>query len=219
MMIVVSHHPHPGPDVRRALRAGRRLTGAGAVALGVTALASAVAIGATGDGAVVATEKAGGAAAGAPDLTRVSLQRSVDGRLRVGISFAEALTVKDMVAASGPPGSACVRLYTSTQPGVLPPDYLVCATPDAKGKALRGTVLAEQVNALPKKVATAAVSRASTKSLVLRFSQSAVGKPSVVQFAAEATRAGCVKAGCVDTLPNAPKTAKLVLRLEAPPER
>jgi hypothetical protein len=197
----------------------RRATGAGAVLLALSALGAGVAFGAPGDKAVVATEKPGGAATGAPDLTRVSLQRSSDGRLRAGIGFAAALTIKKMVARTGPPGSVCLRLYTSTKPGILPPDYLVCATPDAKGKTLRGSVLAEQVNALPKKVGTAAVTRTSTRSLVLRFSQSSVAKPSVIQFAAEATRAGCTKASCVDTLPDAPKTATLVLRLEAPPER
>ena len=41
----------------------------------------------------------------------------------------------------------------------------------------------------------------------------------VIQFAAEATRAGCVRLGCVDTLPDAPATKKLILRREAPPER
>ncbi len=211
--------PRTGPDARRAARVTRgRAAAAGAVALAATAMAGAAAIGATGS-AVVASEKAGGAAADAPDLTRISLQRGSDGRLRAGFSFADALAVKDLVVKDGPPGSVCLRVYTSTTPGVLPPDYLVCATADAKGKTFRGTVLAEQVNALPKKVGTAAVSRTSSKSLVLRFSQSSVGKPPVVQFAAEATRAGCVRASCVDTLPDAPKTAKLILRIEAPPER
>jgi hypothetical protein len=157
MMGLVSSHPHPGPAVRRTRRPSRRAAGTGALTLAVAALAGATAVGATGDTAVVATEKAGGAATGAPDLTRVSLQRGSDGRLRAGLSFASSLAVKDLVAKSGPPGSVCLRLYTSTKPGVLPPDFLVCATADAKGKAFRGTVMAEQVNALPKKVATAVV--------------------------------------------------------------
>ena len=45
----------------------------------------------------------------------------------------------------------------------------------------------------------------------MRFSQTSVGKPSVIRFAAEATRAGCTRASCVDTLPDSPKTAKLLL--------
>ncbi len=200
------------PQHLRLIRTGG-LTAAAAVALSAAALA------AQGDTPVIATEKAGDAAPDAPDLTRVSLQRASDGRLRAGIGFAQDMEPKDLVASGGPPGSVCVRLFTSTTPGVLPPDYLVCVTADAKGRTLRGSVVAEQVNALPRRVATASVSRASKRSLVVRFSQSAVGKPSAIRFAAEATRAGCVRASCVDTLPNAPKTSKLTLRLEAPPER
>ncbi len=192
---------------------------AAAIGLGIIAMGSAAALAAPGDTAVIATEKAGGAAKGAPDLTRVSLQRGSDGRLRAGMSFASTLAMRDLIAREGPPGSVCLRVYTSTTPGVLPPDYLVCATVDARHRKFRGTVMAEQVNAFPKKVANAVVSRTSARSLVLRFSQSSVGKPPVIKFAAEATRAGCTKSGCVDTLPDAPQTAKLVLRLEAPPER
>lgn len=203
---------------RRPSRGAVRALRAGGLTLALAGTAAAAALAAQGDTPVVATERAGGAPAGAPDLTRVSLQRSRDGRLRAGISLAADLAPKDLVAKSGPPGSVCLRVYTSTKPGVLPPDYLVCVTADATGKTLRGTVMAEQVNALPKKVGTAAISRTSKRSLVMRFSQSVVGKPSVVQFAAEATRAGCVRVSCVDTLPDAPKTAKLTLRLEAPPE-
>ena len=36
---------------------------------------------------------------------------------------------KDLIAASGPPGSLCVRLWTVTKPGAAPPDYLACITP------------------------------------------------------------------------------------------
>jgi hypothetical protein len=111
-----------------------------------------------------------------------------------------------------------MRIYATTtaKPGVLPPDFLVCATPDSKGRALHGSVLAEQVNALPKKVGTAKVTRASQKSVVMRFSQSSVGKPALIHFAGEATKAGCVRTSCVDTVPDAPGTAKLLLRAEAP---
>jgi hypothetical protein len=207
-----------GPRASRRRGRGRaRVAGVAALsAVGLAGLGTAVALSA--GTAVVATEKTADAATGAPDLTRVSLQRSDDGRLRAGLSFAADLKPKDLVAKSGPPGSVCVRVYTAATPGALPPDYLVCVTADAKGKTLRGSVLAEQVNALPKKVGTATVTRPSLRSMVVRFSQSAVGKPPEIRFAAEATRAGCIRASCVDTLPDAPQTAKLTLRLEAPPE-
>ncbi|WP_354697823.1 hypothetical protein DSM112329_03468 [Paraconexibacter sp. AEG42_29] len=202
-------------DQRR--RARLRVGGSTLAALALGA--AGVALAATPETPVVATEKAGGAAEGAPDLTRVSLQRASDGRLRAGMSFGADLAPKDLVAKSGPPGSACLRLYTATTPGVLPPDYLICVTADAKGTKLRASILAEQVNKLPKRVGSATVTRPSKRSMVLRFSQSAVGKPAIIRFAAEATKPGCIKASCVDTVPNAPGTKKLTLRLEAPPER
>ncbi|MCW3040994.1 MAG: hypothetical protein JWM31_2899 [Solirubrobacterales bacterium] len=189
--------------------------------LAVLASAGAgLALAASPDVPVVATEKAGGAATGAPDLTRVSLQRASDGRLRAGFSFAADLHPADLVAKSGPPGSVCLRVYVLATPGVLPPDYLVCVSADAKGKTLRGSVLAEQVNALPKRVATATVSQPGKRRVAVRFSQSSVGRPPVIQFLGEATRAGCPRASCVDTLPDAPQTKKLTLRAaEAPAGR
>lgn len=198
---------------------GRGRTAAAAGLAALTLLGTGVALAAAPGAPVVVTEKAGDVPAGAPDLKRLSLQRASDGRLRAGLTFAQDLPATALVAKSGPPGSVCLRLFTAATPGILPPDYLVCVTADAKGKTLRGSVLAEQVNRLPKRIGSAVVSRPSRRSIVLRFSQSVIGRPPVIQFAAEATRAGCVRAGCVDTLPDAPATAKLILRLEAPPER
>lgn len=206
----------PGMGLRSDRRRRPRTRAAAAGAL-VAAVACAGAAGAAGK-AVIVDEKRGDAADGTPDLTRLSLQRADDGRLRAGLTFADDLTPKRLVAKSGPPGSVCLKLFTNTKPGVLPPDFLICVTSDAKGTKLRASILAEQVNKLPKKVGTATITRPSRRSMVLRFSQSSVGRPAIIQFAAEATRPGCTKAGCVDTLPDAPGTAELTLRLEAPPE-
>ena len=184
-----------------------------AVLAGVVA---AVALGAAAGKPVVVTESTPDAAPNAPDLVRAELQRSADGRLRAALTFAKSVTTKSLVAKSGPPGSVCMRIYTQATPGVIPPDFLVCATPDSKGKSLRGAVMAEQINALPKKVASAIVTRSSQRSVVLRFSQSSVGTPPQIRFAGEATRAGCTRTSCVDTLPDAPGTAKLLVRPEAP---
>ena len=182
----------------------------------VTGLAgslAAVALAATSGAPVIVKEDAGGAA---PDLVRAELRRASDGRLRAAVNFAQGVSVKSLVSKAGPSGSICVRIYTTATPGALPPDFLVCATPDSKGRTLKAAVFAEQVNALPKRVAGALVTRASSRSVVMRFSQSSVGKPAVIRFAAEASRAGCTRLSCVDTLPDSPKTAKLLLRAEAP---
>lgn len=209
-----SEHQRVEADVRTRRR--RWALRAAVVTAGLSSL-GAVALAATGEDPVVAREKAKDAAARAPDLRRTSLQRGGDGRLRATITLAAKLSTKDLVAKSGPPGSLCLRLYTRATPGVLPPDYLVCVTADAKGRRLRGTVLAEQVNALPKRVGRASVSQTkSRRSVIVRFSQTSVGRPSVIRFAAESTRAGCPRLSCVDTLPNAPGTSKLLLRVVAP---
>jgi hypothetical protein len=189
--------------------------------LGLGAATSLVAVAATGAALaaspgkpVVVKEAAGDAPS--PDMVRGELGRSSDGKLRAAITFAGAVSPKSLLSKTKSEGSICVRIYTAATPGLIPPDYLVCAAPDSKGKTFHGSVLAERVNALPRRVAKATVTRASQKSLVLKFSQSSVGKPATIEFSFEAARPGCDTADCADTLPNSPDAAKLVLRAEAP---
>ena len=56
------------------------------------------------------------------------------------------------------------------------------------------------------------MSRTSRRTVTLRFAQSAVGRPARIRFAGETTRPGCVRTSCIDTAPDAPRTATLVLR-------
>lgn len=190
-----------------------RLVIAGALAA-LAAVAASVASGASSGGPVIVAEDPGDAPS--PDLVRAEMARTSDGRLRAAITFADGVSVKSLQSKTKPQGSICVRIYTNSTPGLIPPDYLVCAAPDAKGKAFKGSVLAERINALPKRVARATVTRASSKSLVMKFSQSSIGKPSVLEFSVEAAKPGCDTANCADTLPNSPDAAKLVVRAEAP---
>jgi hypothetical protein len=151
--------------------------------------------------------------AAGPDLTRVSLGRAADGRLRAAFTMAQAWSPADMLAdKGGPPGSACLRLWTVAEPPNVGPDYLVCVTAQADGKALRATITQERDDQLPRRVAEASVSRRGDRSVVVRFSQTAIGRPALVRFAAEATRAGCERVRCVDTAPDAPATAEFRLR-------
>jgi hypothetical protein len=146
------------------------------------------------------------------DISRVQLGRASDGRLRGAITLAKPFRPKDLLASSGPPGSLCLRLWTLTRPVGIPPDFLVCITADPKGR-LRGTVSAEQVDAQPRRIGPARVSRASSRTLVVKFSRSAVGRPEkTVAVAAEATRPGCSRPSCVDVAPDAPRTMTLKLR-------
>jgi hypothetical protein len=156
-------------------------------------------------------EAAGDAPKDAPDVTRLQLGLAGDGRLRAVISLAGSLNPKSLLADSGPPGSICLRLWTLTDPGTVPPDFLVCITAGKDAK-LRATISAERVNAQPRRIGAAAVSRKSSRSLVLKFARSRVGSPKkTIKFAVESNKPGCTRVSCVDTLPNAPTTATLKL--------
>jgi hypothetical protein len=58
----------------------------------------------------------------------------------------------------------------------------------------------------------AIVGRTSDRTMTLRFSQTVVGRPKTIDFIAEATKPGCMRVSCVDTAPEAPKTATFRLR-------
>jgi hypothetical protein len=196
----------PAEDRRRRPRA-RRLAAAAAIA--VCALAAAgSAPAATGDAVVVPdpVDTAGGL-----DLTRVQLGRSPDGRLRAALTLAAPWRMRDLPADDGPPGSLCLRMWTATtDPGTFP-DHLLCITADARGRHMRGSLLVERDGAL-QRVTAVALARSSLRTVVARFSQSAIGRPATVRFAAEATPPGCPRPACVDTAPNAPTLATLTLR-------
>jgi hypothetical protein len=151
---------------------------------------------------------------GALDIVRVALGPRNDGRLRGEITMEKAWTTADLRVSSGAPGSICLQLYTKRVPGEDPPDYLVCATPAPDGDALRGRVLRDRANGLPRLVAAATVSRPTGRTVYLRFDPAAIGRPTQVRFAGEAvTRAAkCPKPlGCRDTGPDAPGTRNLTL--------
>lgn len=184
-----------------------------AAVLSAGALAAA-AVAATSTKPVVVRDSPTDAADGAIDLTRAQLGRSKDGRLRAAITAAQAWTTKDLVAAKGgPPGSLCLRLYTiGTRVEGVVPSHLACVTADKAGKKLEGAVLRERPNDLPERVALASVSRSSSRTVVVKFSQTSIGRPATVRFAAESTRAGCVRTSCVDAIPNPPTVGTVKLR-------
>src|SRR4051794_30433393 len=185
----------------------RRLAAAAATA--ACALAAGAAAPAQTDGTAVVRDPVD--TAGGLDLTRVQLGRARDGRLRAALTLAAPWRMRDLPADDGPPGSLCLRMWTTTKgPGTFP-DFLLCVTADARGRHLRGDVLVERDGAL-QRVAGAALARSSLRTVVARFSQSAIGRPASVRFAAEATPPGCPRAACIDTAPNAPTVATLTLR-------
>jgi hypothetical protein len=147
------------------------------------------------------------------DLTRFAIGRGADGRLRASLTLAGSWDGTDLKADSGPPGSLCVKLWTTSAPPDQTPDYLVCVTAD-KDDELRGSVLQERPNKLPARASSAVVSRPSGRTVTVRFSQSAVGRPAKLEAAAETTRPGCPRVSCIDLAPDAPKTLSLTLRTD-----
>lgn len=171
----------------------------GGVVAALAGLVVSAALAASSKTIVLTDER--GDVSGALDLTRVSLQRASDGRLRAALSFAAKVTPKDLLASSGPPGSACVRIWTAERadPAAMAPDRLACVTARSDDE-FRGGVYELAGSALPKRVANASVKlTASGTSIVLRFTQSSLGRPQRVRFAVEATRAGCERPSCIDT--------------------
>jgi hypothetical protein len=186
------------------------------VAIALPALIPAAATAAAGRPVVVREGR--DARAGGLDLTRVQLGRSADGRLRAALTLAAAWTPATLVARAeppNPPGSVCLRLWTVSAARGTSADFLVCVTADAAGRHLRASVLHEGADGLLERVSPAAVARSSIRTATLRFSQTSIGRPARVRFAAEATRPGCVRTSCIDTAPDAPATATLVLRTSA----
>ena len=156
---------------------------------------------------------------GALDVVRVALGRGVEGRLRGEVTMEKGWTAADLRAGSGPSGSICLPLHTLRGSGSEPPDYLVCATPGPSGEELRGRVLRDRANGLPRQIGAATVTRPTARTVFMRFAQSAIDRPATVRFAAEAvTRArGCPRPlGCRDTAPDAPGTGNLTLRGTSP---
>jgi hypothetical protein len=153
------------------------------------------------------------------DIVRVALGRGTDGRLRGEVTMEKAWTTADLREGPGPSGSVCLQLYVERTPGADPPDYLVCATPGPEGDELRGRVLRDRANGLPRQVGAATVTRPTARTVYLRFGQSAIDRPATLRFAAEAvTRARrCPRPlGCRDSGPDAPGTRNLTLRSTSP---
>jgi hypothetical protein len=182
-------------------------------------LAVALALGApaalAADRPKVSVADPAGDAGGGLDIVLARLALGSDGRLRGEVTMSAFWNAGALRGSGGgPPASVCVRLYTRRDPKSDVADYLVCATPAADGEQYVGQVLRERRDGPPKRIADAAVSRPTTRTIYLRFTRTSVKKPDRVRFAAEVVVPGpqCSPSlGCRDTAPDAPKTVPLSL--------
>jgi hypothetical protein len=189
------------------------------VLLRISALAAAVvgltvAVAAATTSKPVAINDAAGDVSGPLDLQRVALHRSSDGHLRAILTFAGTISAGVLLAESGPPGSACLRIWTdpAADPAATRPDRLVCVTARSSDE-LRAGVYMQRGLGLPQRVATPQVrANASRRAFVLRLTQSSLGRPASIRFAAETTRPGCDRTTCIDTAPEAGRIRRFRLR-------
>ena len=197
--------------IERWGRPGRVLAAGGLVKL-ATALGVCTA-GAATSRPIILTDRAADVA-GPLDITRFSLRRASDGRLRGVVSFAGRVTPRTLLARSGPPGSACIRIWTQADvdPAAMPPSRLVCVTARSDDE-LRGGVYDGTRVGLPGRVDDASITMTrSGRSIVIRFTQSSLGRPRRIRFAVESTRPGCARTSCVDTVPDGRAVRSFSLR-------
>jgi hypothetical protein len=151
---------------------------------------------------------------GVLDLQKASLRLADDGRLRVVVTLVGKIEPRTMLARTGPPGSICLKVWTDedADPAATRPDHLVCVTPRTKDE-LRASVFEQAGPGLPKLTGSASVRvNKSARSLVLRVSQSALGRPTMIRFAIESTRPGCERVSCVDQVPDGGAVRRFRLR-------
>ena len=197
---------------RRRRKHGWRLLTASGVAAAIAALVVSAAPAATSKTVVITDARED--VSGPLDLRRVSLQRASDGRMRAALSFTEKLTPKALLTGSGPPGSACIRIWTGADadPASMRPDRLVCVTARSDDE-FRGGVYEATGAGLPERIAGASVKiTGSRTTIVLRFAQSSIGRPQRFRFAAESTRPRCERATCIDTAPGGGRARMFRLR-------
>lgn len=189
----------------------RRTTGI--VASGLSAVLAATALAQTSTRPVVTRDADDDAIEGGLELTRAQLGRGSDGRLRAVLTLADDFTPLDLLASKGPPGSLCVRMWTDPDvpPSAAPPTFLACVTGARSGAAYRASVLKVNPAGEPARIGSATVTRPSNRSIALRFSQTLVGSPRLIRWAADATKPGCAQVSCTDTAPDAPKSVTLKL--------
>ena len=199
------HGEQPRPQYPVLLRIGALTAALAPLAVAVAPAASPKPVG---------INDAAGDVSGPLDLQRVALHRSSDGHLRAILTFVGTISAGVLLAESGPPGSACLRIWTNpaADPAAMRPDRLVCVTARAADE-LRAGVYMQGGLALPRRVATPQVrTNASRRAFVLRLTQSSLGRPASIRFAAETTRPGCDRPTCIDIAPEAGRIRRFRLR-------
>jgi hypothetical protein len=148
------------------------------------------------------------------DLRRASLRLASDGRLLAVLTLTGAVDAKAMLAGSGPPGSVCLKVWTApdVDTRATRADRLVCVTA-RDDESLRASVFEQRRAGLPRRLGAASVRVSpSRRSLLLRVSQSSLGRPELIRFAVESTQPSCARVSCIDALPDEGAVRRFRLR-------
>jgi hypothetical protein len=115
---------------------------------------------------------------------------------------------RDLLNRDGPPGSVCLNIWTTREPGEDPPNYDVCVTSDKRGRVYRASIARLTRNA--RRVGAARVDQPDPKRLEIRFDPDRIQRPRSYRWVAQAATfgEGCDgPTGCEDFAPDRPDTA------------
>lgn len=161
----------------------------------------------------LAVDDAANDVSGPLDLQRITLHHLSDGHLRAVVTFVGTVSAGTLLAASGPPGAVCLRVWTDpgADPRAMRPDRLVCVTARSADE-LRAGVYQLRGQRLRRIATPQARTNRSGRSLVIRITQSSLGRPDSIRIAVESTRPGCERVTCIDTAPEGGRARRFRLR-------
>ena len=143
-----------------------------------------------------------------------SHNRTADQLVHV-ITTYDAFAPSDLLNRDGPPGSVCLNIWTTREPGEDPPNYDVCVTSDKRGRVYRASIARETRNA--RRVGAGRVDQPDPKRLEIRFDPDRIHRPRSYRWVAQSATfgEGCsARTGCEDFAPDRPDTA--ITRLGKP---
>lgn len=150
--------------------------------------------------------------AGAVDLSSVQASHNrVSDELVYVIDLHEEITPRTLLRRDGPPGSICVNIWTTRQPGEAAPNYDACITSERRGRLFRASVATHGATGGVRRIGRAKVEQPAPTRLVLRIDPDRIKRPKAVRWTVQAVAfsSGCPSVtGCEDYVPDRPKSAQ-----------
>jgi hypothetical protein len=115
---------------------------------------------------------------------------------------------RDLLNSDGPPGSVCLNIWTTREPGEDVPNYDVCVTSDKRGRVYRASIARLTRNA--RRVGAARVEQTDPRRLEIRFDPDRIHRPRSYRWVTQTATFGADcggPTGCEDFAPDRPDTA------------